>query len=162
MSTPALKMRRMTQIEDKKETLDPVISSQRARFLESIADGQTVSTSVKGAGVSRATVYRWRSDDPDFATAWYDAHEDYLDSLETEARTRALHSDTMLIFLLKSYRPGVFGDGKPRESRPVTPETPEEMTARIKRELEVKRTAIQARIDAGDKNPLLQLLLTDT
>ncbi len=141
--------------------------TQRAKFLESISQGNTVCDAVKAAGVSRATVYRWRDEDPDFSQAWYDAREDYVDSLETMAKKRAAVSTAMLIFLLKSYRPQVFGDGKTRDTRPASAEELatragrelEEIEARARRDMEKQRAELKGKAAAGDL--LAQVMLAD-
>ena len=80
-------------------------------FLRMLALTGNVSESAKKAGCGRSKYYHLRSIDPDFAKAWDDAFEQAVDSLEAEARKRALaKSDTLLIFLLKGYRPHIFRD----------------------------------------------------
>jgi hypothetical protein len=152
--------------------------TQRAKFLESISQGNSVCEAVKAAGLSRATVYRWRDEDPDFSQAWYDAREDYVDSLETMAKKRAAVSTAMLIFLLKSYRPQVFGDGKIRDTRPASTEELatrarleaeenetrarrelEEIEARARRDMEKQRAELKGKAAAGDL--LAQVMLSD-
>ena len=152
--------------------------TQRANFLEAIAQGNTVCEAVKTAGLSRATVYRWKDEEPDFAQAWYDAREDYIDSLETMAKKRAAVSTAMLIFLLKSYRPQVFGDGKTRDTRPASAEELatrarleavenetragrelEEIEARARRDMEKQRAELKGKAAAGDL--LAQVMLAD-
>ncbi len=99
----------------------------RTRFLKELAETCSVRSSAKLAGISRSTAYRARSSDPAFADAWDDAIDDAVDTLEAEARRRALHgseepvyhlgkqvgtirrySDSLLMFLLKAYRPERF------------------------------------------------------
>lgn len=150
---------------DDKKGFDQLTASQREKFLEAIAAGDTVSVAVKAAGVSRATVYRWKDEDLVFSQAWYDAHEEYVDGLEAMARKRTINvGNTMLIFLLKSYRPHVFGDGRPRdtrprETRPIPEETLEDMTERIKRERAQKLMNIEARERAGDPSAALDRVI---
>ncbi len=153
-------MGQMRQMQHEEKGIDPDVLLQRGKFLEAISAGSTVCDAVKAAGVSRATVYRWRDEDRDFATAWFDAWEDYVDSLEAMARKRVL-SDTMLLRLLAAYRPAKFGDGKPRETRPSPEETPEQLRERIAREMERKRAEVEARADAGDVLAQLQLADAD-
>ncbi len=152
--------------------------TQRAKFLESISQGNTVCEAVKAADLSRATVYRWKEEDPDFAQAWYDAREDYVDSLETMAKKRAGVSTAMLIFLLKSYRPQVFGDGKTRDTRPASAEELatrarleaeenetragrelEEIEARARQDMEKQTAELKGKAAAGDL--LAQVMLKD-
>jgi len=84
---------------------------QQAAFLEAVAGGNSVCGAVKAAGASRASVYRWKDEDAAFGEAWNEAREECVDLLEAEAKRRALEgSDTLLIFLLKSYRPDVFSE----------------------------------------------------
>ena len=145
---------RQTQQDKKEAGLDPETQTQRKRFLEAIAGGSTVCEAVKSAGIGRATVDRWRDEDPVFSQSWYDAWEDYVDSLEAMARRRVTSpSNTMLLRLLSAYRPEVFGDGKPRngkQSMPVPEETPEQIRERVNRDLARKRAELEARAESGD------------
>ena len=96
-------------------------------FLKSLTETCSVRTSVKLAGISRSTAYRAREADAKFAEDWDDAVDDAVDNLEAEARRRALHgieepvfylgkqvgtirrySDSLIMFLLKAYRPERF------------------------------------------------------
>ena len=104
----------------------------RSLFLEHLRKSANVSESARVAVISRATVHRWRQEDPDFAAAWDDAMEDATDTLEAEARRRALdgheeyvvsmgqivrdpetglplkqrkYSDALTALLLKAHRP---------------------------------------------------------
>lgn len=100
-----------------------------ALFLAALMDGSTVTVSAEQASVDRATVYRWREKDVEFAKAWDEALEAGTDRLEQEALRRARdgvakpvyqggkqvgqvqeYSDTLMIFLLKSRRPDKFRD----------------------------------------------------
>jgi hypothetical protein len=82
-----------------------------------------VTDTCRVAGVSRATVYRRRQADEEFALPWHDAELDVLALLEDEAVRRALHgvdrpvtvagqremirsySDNLLAMLLRSRAP---------------------------------------------------------
>lgn len=58
--------------------------------------------------MGRRTHYNWL-EDPDYADAFSDAEDQAVDTLEEEARRRALESsDTLLIFLMKSRRPELY------------------------------------------------------
>lgn len=101
-----------------------------AAFLELLALGHTVQHAAAEAGVGRSTVYERRESDEAFAAAWAEADEAGVQVLEQEARRRAVegvprqkydkdgdllcveqvYSDTLLIFLLKARRPGVYRD----------------------------------------------------
>jgi hypothetical protein len=101
----------------------------RPDFLTALAAGGHVLQAAKVAGVSRATVYRQRVSDEDFAVAWADAIEESIETLEREMLRRAAEgveepvfymgkqiatvrkfSDTLLIFALKSKRPEIYRD----------------------------------------------------
>jgi hypothetical protein len=96
-------------------------------FLEVLAKTGIVGEAAKAAGFNRRTAYRYRLEDPEFASDWDDAVEQAVDMLEKEAWRRASqgvlkpifqggdqvgevreYSDTLLIFLLKGNRPRKF------------------------------------------------------
>ena len=78
---------------------------RRLHYLQPAADA---------TGVDRATVWRWRAHDPDFAAAYGTVLEQTTEDLEAAAVRRATRrvepSDTLLIFLLKARRPDVYRD----------------------------------------------------
>ena len=79
------------------------------RFLEVFRQTGNVRLATSAAGVSREAPYKRARSDPKFAADWAAAREDAIDTLEAEARRRALtKSDLLLIFLLKSLRPEVY------------------------------------------------------
>ena len=81
------------------------------RFLEVYRQTGNVRLSASAAGMDRDAIYRRRQKDARFAAAMASSREDAVDTLEAEARRRALaQSDTLLIFLLKSLRPDVYRD----------------------------------------------------
>ena len=89
---------------------DPTEDS-KTKFLAARQFGASVVQAARWAGIPRATVYRWRRRDPDFAKAWKDPEDRVLQSLEFEAFKRALNgNDRLLIFLLKSYNPDEFNE----------------------------------------------------
>ena len=91
----------MTQKTDKK----------RQVFLRCLENGDSVQNAANVAGVARGTVYRWKQESKDFASAWDEALDSGVDRLEDEAYRRAMDgSDTLLIFLLKSKRPKVYSE----------------------------------------------------
>lgn len=121
------------------------LTPQRARevweeaFLSALRITGIVKRACFAASISRSRVYELRSAAPDFAAAWDEALEDATDTLEQEARRRAIqgvqrykfdkhgnalknpvtgeyyveheYSDTLLIRLLEANRPEKF---KPR------------------------------------------------
>lgn len=83
----------------------------KPQFLEAFANSCNVRASCRAAGISRTQAYRARGKDEQFATAWDQAEEDGIESLEAAARQRAMMtSDTLMIFLLKSHRPEKYRD----------------------------------------------------
>lgn len=99
-------------------------------FFYALGETGNVSEAAEFAGISRRHAYRCRAEDQEFADRWDDCREAGVDKLEQEARRRARdgvsrnvlyqgtpvdvvreYSDTLMIFLLKAYRPEVFQDG---------------------------------------------------
>ena len=99
----------------------------RQAFLDSLRVTGNISAAARLVGKSRASLYRMRRNDPDFAVAWHDALEEAVDWLELEALRRAVegteesrfskgkivgtitrYSDSLLMFLLKARRPWLY------------------------------------------------------
>lgn len=95
-----------------------------AVFLAALSETANVTKAMKVAGLSRAGLYYWLNDDPEFKARFLETVEMATDSLEDEAVRRAHegldkpvyqggklvghvreYSDTLLIFLLKARRP---------------------------------------------------------
>lgn len=108
----------------------------RGVFLAGLADTCNVTHSARLAGIDRATAYKHRADDAEFATAWDDAIEQGIEALELAVRERAKStSDTLAIFLLKAHRPERYRELKEvqqsgtvrviveRKDRPIDPGT---------------------------------------
>lgn len=88
-----------------------VTPEKKAKFVDMLAAGLSVSAAAKAAGFAREHAYRMRKKDLAFAAMWDDALETGTDKLEDIALKRAADgSDTMLIFLLKARRPDKFRD----------------------------------------------------
>jgi len=110
-------------------------------FLTSLKLGNSITKSCEKAGISRRSVYYWKSEDDEFSEAWDDAVASSNEELEDELRSRALdRSDTkshiLLIFLLKKINPEYKENYKPetKKLREKTPEfefSPEEVDAAI-------------------------------
>lgn len=121
----------------------------RTQFLKVLARTCNVTHAAWSVGISRSRVYDIRKEDAEFAAAWDEAEETAVDSLEGEARRRALegidepvvyqgtistdekgqpvtvkrYSDTLLMFLLKAHRPEKYRerfDHTVGDDRPVT------------------------------------------
>lgn len=81
----------------------------RPVFLATIRSTGNVRLAASAAGVDRSTSYRRAERDPAFAAAWAEASDDAIDTLEGEARRRALAgSDALLMFLLRAHRPQIY------------------------------------------------------
>ena len=84
-------------------------AAKKERLLQAHHWGATVTEAARWAGVSVATLYRWRDNDPEFSKAWLDARLTLVDGLEREAFRRASQgSDRMLSFLLRYLRPEIY------------------------------------------------------
>lgn len=101
-------------VDDEQETAEPwhtMPHPKKRAFLTAYRDLATIRHAAEVSKVSRRSVYRWKDSDPAFAAAMDWAREDAIESLELVARERARRkSDLLLIFLLKSLRPDVYGD----------------------------------------------------
>ncbi len=101
----------------------------RAAFLAAYGELGNIKQAAKKAGISRDTHYAWLKDDPDYAKTFELAREEAVETLEAEARRRAVegvnrpvyqggeqvgtvrdYSDTLLIFLLKGAAPSKYRD----------------------------------------------------
>jgi hypothetical protein len=110
-------------------------AAKKARFLEALATGTTITGAADSAGINRTLPYSWRKHDDAFDVAYKDALESGTDALRDEARRRAMgiqkpvmfsgkqvvgadgeplftveYSDVLLMFLLKSRAPAEFDD----------------------------------------------------
>lgn len=105
-------------------------SSRKDGFLRALSRTGNISAAVRESGLSRSTVYFWRSHDQEFSSHWDEALAEATDRLAYEARRRALdgieevqyfqgepvgtirkYSDQLLMFLLRAYRPSVYRPG---------------------------------------------------
>jgi hypothetical protein len=99
-------------MESQNDTSKREPETWEAAFLAALALTGLVTESARLANISREHAHRWRRTHPDFADGWKRALREAADTLEAEARRRALFegSDTLLIFLLKGARPKKFRD----------------------------------------------------
>lgn len=105
------------------------LAKRKQLFLVELENRANVSAAARVAGVDRATAYRWRDGDAEFAASWDAAVDVAVDSLEAEAWRRAAvgwdepvfqkgeqvgeirrYSDTLMVTLLKGHRPERFKD----------------------------------------------------
>lgn len=101
----------------------------KALFLAALAEVPVVVHACKAAGVTRATAWRAREADPEFAKAWDEALEEGVDRAEQEAFRRAVvgyekpvwykgelvgtetvHSDALLALILRGRRKKVYAE----------------------------------------------------
>lgn len=81
----------------------------RPIFLTTLRNTGNVRAACQACGITRQAAYKARDNAPEFAAAWDEALEDAIDALEAVAINRArTSSDTLLIFLLKAHRPGLY------------------------------------------------------
>jgi len=132
------------------------------RFLDELGECGSVCEAARRARMPRASLYRRRADDPEFAKAWDQALEMAYDLLHDEAMRRAIEgvekpvfyrgeqvavvrrkSDRLLMFLMRAHRPARYD---PHYVKPYEP-TPEEIAAR-KAEREAERERTQAMLDS--------------
>jgi hypothetical protein len=123
-----------------------------AGFLEALAETGMVVEAAARAGVPRASLYRKKAADADFAAAWAAALETGLDGLRDEAVRRARdgveqtvwyrgepvgtvrrYSDQLLMFLLRAHQPAVYRESRGNACAEEEEEVDEisEMLARI-------------------------------
>lgn len=82
-------------------------------FLAALSEVPNVTAAARAAGITRRAAYKRREHDLEFAQAWRDALEASTDALIGKSYQRAMAgecSDTLVIFLLKTHRPEVYGD----------------------------------------------------
>jgi hypothetical protein len=86
----------------------------RAKFLDALREGSTVTIAAKAAGFTRNAAYDWRKDDPEFLRDWEDAIEAGTGVEKPVFQKGELvghvqeYSDTLMIFLLKGRNPNKF------------------------------------------------------
>jgi hypothetical protein len=102
---------------------------RKEMFLEEFRKHGNVSQACRATDVPRRVCYRWKEEDEAFVADWEEAKADAGDTLEEEARRRAVDgtlkpvwhkgefvgsvrefSDTLLIFLLKGAKPNKYKD----------------------------------------------------
>jgi hypothetical protein len=87
-------------------------------FLEKLAAGNMPTVAAKLAGISRSTVFGWKKEDQEFASAWDDAIEAGVDKVETALIKRAIKDDTpAALAFLRAYRPERYARKDGSESR---------------------------------------------
>lgn len=91
----------------------------RQHFLDELARRGNVRETCRVLRLSRDAVYRWRAEDEMFAAEWDVKLGMAAQALEAEARRRAMAgSDPLLMFLLRSLKPEVYGRRSIRDLSP--------------------------------------------
>ena len=112
----------------KKLAIQATQAKKRA-FLDAYAETGTIKRAAEIAGIERKSHYLWLEKDPEYVEEFKSAREQAGDSLEQEARRRAIegvpepvwyrgqivgeiqkYSDTLLIFLLKGAKPEKYAE----------------------------------------------------
>jgi len=108
----------------------PRTKIKKRAFLAAFQATGSIKLAAKASQVHRATHYDWLKEDPEYKASFDLAQEEATDSLEVEARRRAIegvmrrrfnpktgesfneleYSDTLLIFLLKANNPSKYRD----------------------------------------------------
>ena len=87
------------------------VHQKKQTFLVAYQLGLTVDQAAHFAGVTPRAAYYWRDKDHDFAQAWRNSRDRFVEALEMCAFQRAAKgSDRMLTFLLKSHRPDIYNE----------------------------------------------------
>jgi hypothetical protein len=102
---------------------------KKRAFLIAYCESGSVTHSAEAAGVARCRHYEWLEEDPDYARAFGDVQDRYVEKLEREADRRAVegvdhpviyqgaitdtykeYSDNLLMFRLKGLKPDKYRD----------------------------------------------------
>lgn len=104
-------MQALDQYNDHETFCYGIQHPKKRAFLMAFCESCNITEACAASGIDRTTHYRWVKEDSDYAEAFQEAHKIAVRVLEDEAVKRAkAGSDTLTIFLLKSYNPKVFGD----------------------------------------------------
>lgn len=128
-------------------------ANQRA-FLVAFAELGNITAAARSVGIDRRSHYDWLRSDPAYPDLFAEAEEQAIESLEQEARRRAVHgteepvfwkgeqvggvrkySDTLLIFLLKGARPERYRERFDVRQQLVTVDAVDAEIARLEAEL---------------------------
>lgn len=127
------------------------IAGKKRRIIAALRDGYPAAWVARQVGISRAELYRWRAEDPEFAQAWEEAIFEGNDLLEDEAWRRGVdgynerpifnrkgeivatikdYSDKLLMLLLRVRNPKVFNpkSGDDSKNTPVINNLPSATT----------------------------------
>lgn len=108
-----------------KKAAEGRVAEQQAVFLKAYAEIGTIKYAAEASGIHRTEHYGWIRGSPEYAARFCEATDEAVESMEREARRRAVegveepvgwhrgepggyvrkYSDVLLIFLLKAARP---------------------------------------------------------
>lgn len=84
-------------------------AEKKRKFCEALVRGQTPDLAAQAIGINRATAYRWRDSDPNFAAAWLDAREHKTEVVENVLYRKAVAGEAWAVcFFLRGHRPELF------------------------------------------------------
>lgn len=145
--------------------------AKQTAFLAAYAEVGNVTAAARMAKVSRQAHYNWLGD-PEYADKFAAASEEAVDSLEAEARRRAVQgnvepvfqggkqvgeirkfSDTLLIFLLKGARPERYRERYDVRQEVVTVDAIDAEIARLEAELAARAGSHPAPAEEGTSPP---------
>lgn len=88
------------------------LQTKKRAFLAAYGECGSISKAAISADITRQAHYKWIKTDPDYAELFEATQEEAAQFLEDEAVKRATegNSDTLLIFLLKGFRPDKYRD----------------------------------------------------
>jgi len=123
--------------------------TRRRVVLEAIAAGWSIAYAAGAAGLARQTIYAHLKDDPAFQADYAVALEAGTCALEDEARRRAMtSSDSLLMFLLRARRPGVYREFH-RHELANAPDAPLTFTIAVTHPLEDVADGLAAAVDGA-------------
>ena len=107
-----MKSKQVTRVTPKKKTSrkPQALPDWPERFLALLRDWPNVTTAARLAGVSRCEVYRTRQEDAEFAQRFKEARVIGFDAVEDAGIELSRSNPTMMIFMLKNNKPGVYAD----------------------------------------------------
>jgi hypothetical protein len=84
-------------------------AARKEQFCDLLVNGQTPETAARAIGVSRATVYNWKSADAAFRVRWDEARERKVEAVENILYQQAMNGEAWAVcFFLKAYRPELY------------------------------------------------------
>jgi hypothetical protein len=87
------------------------VAAHKRLFIAALQRGMSPTYAAKKARMGYSTAFKWRSEDEEFAQAWLEAVNQGIDKLEDKSYQIAMRGNvSMLQFLLRHRRPGVFGE----------------------------------------------------